>query len=43
MGTLKETIPSAVERRYAFGITMVGLFGAMIGMGFMHLVRDPWN
>lgn len=25
---------------YSFGASMVGLFGTMIGMGFMHLVRD---
>ncbi|CAJ1440108.1 unnamed protein product [Effrenium voratum] len=25
---------------HLFGMTMVGLFGTMIGMGFMHLVRD---
>mmetsp|Transcript_18021 Transcript_18021/g.33839 ORF Transcript_18021/g.33839 Transcript_18021/m.33839 type:complete len:596 (-) Transcript_18021:30-1817(-) len=25
---------------YAFGVSMVGLFGTMIGMGFMHLVRE---
>ncbi|CAK8997276.1 unnamed protein product [Durusdinium trenchii] len=25
---------------YAFGVSMVGLSGTMIGMGFMHLVRD---
>lgn len=32
--------PTALWVPYAFGITMVGLFGTMIGMGFMHLVRE---
>ena len=32
--------PAASWVPYAFGISMVGLFGTMIGMGFMHLVRE---
>jgi len=32
--------PTASWVPYSFGASMVGLFGTMIGMGFMHLVRD---
>ncbi|CAE7252668.1 tetA [Symbiodinium natans] len=32
--------PTAAWVPYTFGISMVGLFGTMIGMGFMHLVRE---